>query len=307
MALDATDAIGNPGGAPGPHLVNPLRTGPYAVRDFLRPGEEKLYADTLFDLMRQLSPEGILEECFAAEIMKCTWRLHRCRAIECDFAAAAPLDPAIDPMLDEKTGKQQKTIDRARAQSHYLLRRSLSELSKLQTARTIRLQLDAEDENLGLADLKQVIAAMKMKSTLKMEQNEKPNPVPPEGDFPAGMEALAALADKQLCERYRESGLASFCNPPESPTPGGADGSVCPGRDREAERSTADPAPAPEVTKESMSRPLVSRASFCKPAVSAQAVSSKIPRNAPCPCGSGRKYKRCCGNGTLNPAPERNN
>jgi preprotein translocase subunit SecA len=27
----------------------------------------------------------------------------------------------------------------------------------------------------------------------------------------------------------------------------------------------------------------------------AQATSGKIPRNAPCPCGSGRKYKKCHG------------
>ena len=26
-----------------------------------------------------------------------------------------------------------------------------------------------------------------------------------------------------------------------------------------------------------------------------QAVSTKIGRNSPCPCGSGKKYKRCCG------------
>lgn len=26
-----------------------------------------------------------------------------------------------------------------------------------------------------------------------------------------------------------------------------------------------------------------------------QAVSAKIERNAPCPCGSGKKYKKCCG------------
>jgi hypothetical protein len=26
-----------------------------------------------------------------------------------------------------------------------------------------------------------------------------------------------------------------------------------------------------------------------------QAVSTKIPRNSPCPCGSGKKYKKCCG------------
>ena len=26
-----------------------------------------------------------------------------------------------------------------------------------------------------------------------------------------------------------------------------------------------------------------------------QAISDKVPRNAPCPCGSGRKYKKCHG------------
>lgn len=26
--------------------------------------------------------------------------------------------------------------------------------------------------------------------------------------------------------------------------------------------------------------------------------SRKIPRNAPCPCGSGKKYKKCCGAAT---------
>lgn len=26
-----------------------------------------------------------------------------------------------------------------------------------------------------------------------------------------------------------------------------------------------------------------------------QAVSNKVGRNAPCPCGSGKKYKKCCG------------
>ncbi len=28
-----------------------------------------------------------------------------------------------------------------------------------------------------------------------------------------------------------------------------------------------------------------------------QAVSSKVGRNEPCPCGSGKKYKKCCGAG----------
>jgi len=30
-------------------------------------------------------------------------------------------------------------------------------------------------------------------------------------------------------------------------------------------------------------------------ATAPQAVGDKIPRNAPCPCGSGKKYKKCHG------------
>ncbi|NLB77381.1 MAG: hypothetical protein GX796_00625, partial [Clostridiaceae bacterium] len=26
-----------------------------------------------------------------------------------------------------------------------------------------------------------------------------------------------------------------------------------------------------------------------------RAVSTKVGRNDPCPCGSGKKYKKCCG------------
>lgn len=42
--------------------------------------------------------------------------------------------------------------------------------------------------------------------------------------------------------------------------------------------------------------------SFCKTAQPApqmrnrdQVIGSKTPRNAPCPCGSGAKFKKCCG------------
>jgi uncharacterized protein YecA (UPF0149 family) len=69
--------------------------------------------------------------------------------------------------------------------------------------------------------------------------------------------------------------------------------------------------PTPHVTKEANSRPYPNGdrsedrqplvgSSSCKPAPATPAVSSKVPRNAPCPCGSGQKYKRCCG---FSPAP----
>jgi uncharacterized protein YecA (UPF0149 family) len=64
------------------------------------------------------------------------------------------------------------------------------------------------------------------------------------------MDALMALSESQLAERFRESGFSSFCNP----------------------------APAAPALP----------SSFCeKPKLT--------PRNAACPCGSGNKYKRCCG------------
>jgi uncharacterized protein YecA (UPF0149 family) len=71
------------------------------------------------------------------------------------------------------------------------------------------------------------------------------------------MDALMALAEHQLAQRYREQGINSFCNPvgqvPDPPP----------------NKPVATP-PTPAVTK-------------------------NIPRNAPCPCRSGAKYKKCCG------------
>jgi uncharacterized protein YecA (UPF0149 family) len=70
-------------------------------------------------------------------------------------------------------------------------------------------------------------------------------------------EALIARADGQLAQQYLESEMDSFCKP-------------------------AAAAPPPE-------------SSICNPAPNTPAVSNKVPRNAPCPCRSGAKYKKCCG------------
>jgi hypothetical protein len=291
MALNATDAFTNPRTAAPP--PNPLKSGLYSIRDFVRKGQEKEYANTLFDLMTELSPKGILEECFAAEIMKSTWRLRRCRNIEFDLSESTGLDPLIDP----QTAITQKTVDRSRAQSHYLLRRSISELSKLQTARTIRMQLDAGNEIPGLADLKQVLTTLKKMNVgnepgEKDKETQKPTSSPGSDNFPANMDALLALSESQLAERFRETGFDSFCTPvgqvpdlPSSPT------SFCNSEILPTPATPTTPTPAPEA------------GSFCKTAEPAppthnpnQAVSNKVPRNAACPCGSGVKFKRCCGN-----------
>ena len=143
----ANDAVNIPKASTGPNTEagkakssrNAIRTGLYASRDFIRTGEEEEYAQTLIQLMDELTPEGIVEQTFATEIMGAHWRLRRCRLIEEAFSSIDDLD--FDPMMDERTEKQQKSVDRARAQSHLILRRSLAELRKLQSGRTIQEQL----------------------------------------------------------------------------------------------------------------------------------------------------------------------
>jgi hypothetical protein len=77
-------------------------------------------------------------------------------------------------MTDERTEKQQKTIDRARAQSHLIIRRSLAELRKLQTSRTIRQNLK-DDEIPVLTEMKQVAIVLKTRNQADIK---KPGPRP---------------------------------------------------------------------------------------------------------------------------------
>ena len=243
--IDAATAATRTHGQTGPKTEagkakssrNSIRTGLYAARDFVRPDEEEEYAKTLIQLMDELAPENSVEQTFATEIMGATWRLRRCRLVEESFSFLDNLD--LDPMIDERTEKQQKSVDRARAQSHLILRRSLDELRKLQKGRTIEEQL-ADHKDLKPATPKQPAAGI-------------PN-----------MDALMAMADHQLAQRFREQGINSFCNP-AAPAP-----------------------PAPEPAPKTAT-------SFCNPATTTPAVPRNTPRNAPCPCRSGAKYKKCCG------------
>jgi hypothetical protein len=292
---------------------NALTFGLFTMSDFVRDNEAEEYTKICTSLWKELTPEGTLEQNFTTEIVSATWRLRRCRMADETLGGISVADPLwSDPMLNPATEKQQKSVDRARAQSQNALRRSIAELRKLQTERTAREELEL-GEDLGVTDSRQACNIM----------------IARDRQWMTGRKAAA-----------RQSG---------------AGGSACPGRDREAERSSATPAsapPQPDVTKESIARPYpnsgssedrqpltkesIARsypgsdrsedeqpltkesmarsypgsdrsedqqplvvASFCKPAVSTPAVSTKFPRNAPCHCGSGQKYKRCCGrNGT---------
>jgi hypothetical protein len=333
------------------------------MNDFVRDNEAEEYTKISTSLWSELAPAGPLEQNFTTEIVSATWRLRRCRMADEALGLISIADPAwSDPMLNPATEKQQKSVDRARAHSHNVLRRSIAEPRALQTERTIRLHLDVQESIPGLTNTRQLLQALKVDNAMNKDQKTaNPEEKPKEEDPAAVLEALMAAADQQLCQQYRDSvtkesmsGTYPDSDRSEDRQPlvgGGAGGSACPGRDREAERSSgptsappkpdvvasnckapAPPAneapPQPDVTKESIARPypnsdraedqqpltkesmarpypdsdssedqqpLVSGASFCKPAPQPPVPPKQTPRNAPCPCGSGQKYKRCHG------------
>jgi hypothetical protein len=155
--------------------------------DFVRAEERDEYSQLVAGLRAQLNPEGALEEVFVAAIIGASWRLRRCARVEARMLETC----ALDPMEDDSTTPLQNSVDRARAQYHNILRRSIAELRGLQTQKSLT-NLDC--------------------GKLLVRNHAIARPLPK-----AHLPALE---------------LGSFC---------------------------------------------------------------KTPRNAPCPCGSGRKHKRCCG------------
>jgi hypothetical protein len=216
---------------------NATKHGFYAEHNYILSGEEDEFAQQHTALMIELSPEGVFEQIFADEIMTATWRLRRCGIVEAKFADA--------PEPDEKI---QRAVDRARAHSHNIIRRSAAELRRLQTERAIRAQLGTTGVTPGLADTQQIHRALNSAPIIEdaPEDSSDDTAADPKPGGPITMktlEALMAQADKQLCAQVREAS-----------------------------------------------------SSFRKPATSAPASSNKIGRNERCPCRSGLKYKRCCGN-----------
>jgi uncharacterized protein YecA (UPF0149 family) len=233
MSTEANDAVRTDGKTRSSR--NAIRYGLYTIHDFIREGEEREYAKTLTSLMAELSPEGILEQTCATQIMAANWRLRRCGLVEFDLAES-DLDPMAAGPEDIQAEKTQKSVDRARAQAFSLFRRALAELRKLQDERTIEDETNTE-------------------------------PTDPAADPIDALEQMLGLSDSQIKanrDLTRKMADGSFCKPAETPA-----------------ETPAPTAPA--------------GGSFCKPAAATPAVSSKVPRNAPCPCGSRQKYKRCCG------------
>jgi hypothetical protein len=124
-------------------------------------------------------------------------------------------------MEDDSASRLQISVDRARAQSHNLLQRSIAELRRLQTQKTLRFEIfgPADSSIPDLTSYSDVVKFLNNRDRNKLLARKL-----------EGIDTIAAVM---------------------GPLPG---------------------APPPAL------------GSICK-----------TPRNALCPCGSGRKHKRCCG------------
>ncbi len=195
---------------------NALKDGLFAKQDFVLPDEREEHFQTWDILMGELSPEGMLEQVFAEEIMSAHWRLRRCRLVEANLAIKSLEDPDFD---DDKLDRKQRSIDRARAAAHSILRRSMTELRRLQTERRIRLELGAT-ESLGLADTAKILRTVDQ-SGINDDEAEELTPAPNKRMTLADLENLMSLADQKLCADVRSEHASSFCTPnkPDSPRP----------------------------------------------------------------------------------------
>jgi hypothetical protein len=105
---------------------NATKFGLFSVANFVRPEEKPVFAAFESGYLAELSPESLLEETLAREIVQAAWRLRRCASLE-----AMPPEDLDDEALD----RLQLSIDRARSAAQRTFHRSLKELRRLQGER----------------------------------------------------------------------------------------------------------------------------------------------------------------------------
>ena len=151
-----------------PANQNAVKTGLYTRDAYIRPGEEAAFQQVIDKIFTDLDPQGAMEQVFASEIVTATWRLRRCGLVEGNIACQT----YTDPMEDEAFEKKQRSVDRARAAAHNIIRRSLAELRKLQTERATRRELEITYEESVLVDTQKVARQIEA-ATVRQERMHK--------------------------------------------------------------------------------------------------------------------------------------
>src|SRR5258708_25729568 len=116
---------------------NALRFGLFSTKNCVQSEETEEYEALSNALWNNMRARGPVQEMFATEVVRAAWRLRRCAEVEATLAEKSTSGPVVsDPMLDEALLRTQTAVDRARAQAHGIMRRSLADLRRLQAEST---------------------------------------------------------------------------------------------------------------------------------------------------------------------------
>jgi hypothetical protein len=197
----------------------------FTARDGMTAADRARYAQLTASFEADLRPDGALEICFAAAVLRGTWREQQYAAID---EATLPDDAARAALARER---------RAAAKS---VRWGLTELPNIQTDRDICQKLGYKMQ--GLVSIREILRFTGQPS------------------HPAQVAPLAQPAK----------------------TPARSDASLMDQLDRMLDAQVTDEEQAEIASHKADAAKFTERTQF-------------TPRNAPCTCGSGEKYKRCCG------------
>jgi hypothetical protein len=139
---------------------NAVSHGLFSTSDTLNETERTQFKILAEAMNKDLAPDGILEQTLSSEITRAAWRLRRCAAVEDSLVEA---DPFTDAMAGATTCGTQKSVDRARLQTHRILNRTMAELRRLQNERRFRIEVlpdDLDTGGFGLASYKELIHSM---------------------------------------------------------------------------------------------------------------------------------------------------
>jgi hypothetical protein len=172
-------------------------------------------------------------------------------------AIAAGIIGSLDPMLDPAAAQTQQSVDRARNDAHRTFQRALSELRRIQSERQFRIESFPRGFDLSTLG----VASFKDMAPALMIDTQR-----------------QLLLQKLRCkeEQLTAQEIASFPN-------------------RDCKGAVPQPPEPPDTLvaqPDSQPKPL-----FTNRTQSGIAHATSIGRNSPCVCGSGIKFKRCCGKG----------
>jgi hypothetical protein len=296
---------------------NALSFGLFSTTNCVQAEEQEEYEALSKGLWEDLNPVGLVEQMFATEIIRGAWRLRRCAEMEGTIALFADrmsrrkfaeehpdrtYKMTRDPLFYDFSSGHQVAADRARAHANSTVRRATTELRRLQTERLLRsvfLPTSSSSQAVGLASLSDVLPFLdgaQRKEWQGGRTHISPAPVQESvTQSPEPESTNRSQSDTAETENASAKQTQSAMKSSGQPQPfrhSGTAGDTAPGHP-EAESSAyphsgtaGDTAPG---------HPETESPAYPHPCTAGDTTSGQIPRSAPCPCGTGLKYKRCCG------------